>query len=519
MKDTMLLDVRLRNGIRDKFTTNDNECMNSKFKKHVNYKASDLPKFIKDAEEFVTADQIVIEAAFPGTGEYRFVEGYETFNVGSKWWSFSPVKRVAHFNRFLEACKCGPSTQICSAIPQITQPSAESSDVGVSPNSSIDVRTENSFLMPAVNIAADVLEGILNKAEKLVQENLVSDIKGKGNKQVAIASHSDVYPRIVVREDRKRRGENVVELKCGPGKGCLNFSTHGMCSHTQAAAVAWDVKLEYWKFLETSKKIGTSLQNLSRHGLPNGSGKKDNQIKRGSNKRQKNSSQASSLPSNSTTILTTHNAMLPPCNNQQLNSNAAVSQLSSSMTITGNTLPLRGNTLPLQSANRYENSTSIAPRTPVPPPTRGEASINTRTFASVQLRHPLNCPAPCVISNVPASVPDNPRPQSGHFWLYLLQFCPAQVSVCFGCSQSLKINGKICQPPHDLVIVSNMVRVYPHNGEQMSRRSNVYFHFNMDCVKKKQPAFHFRYLFLPPDVIRYLQEVHYQFLALQGLRL
>jgi hypothetical protein len=214
--------------------------------------------------------------------------------------------------------------------------------------------------------------------------------------------------------------------------------------------------------------------------------------------------------------------MLPPCNNQQLNSNAAVSQLSSSITITGNTLPLRGNTLPLQSVNRYENITSIAPRTPVPPPTQGEASINTRTFASVQLRHPLNFPAPCVIPNVLAPVPDNLRPQSGHFWLYLLQFCPAQVtevSVCFGCSQSLKINGKICQPRHDLVIVSNMVRVYPHNSEQISRRSNMYFHFNMDCVKKKQSAFHFRYLFLPPDVIRYLQEVHYQFLALQGLRL
>jgi hypothetical protein len=91
-------------------------------------------------------------------------------------------------------------------------------------------------------------------------------------------------------------------------------------------------------FWRPQKKIGTSLQNLSRHGLPNGSGKKDNQIKRGSNKRQKTSSQASSLPSNSTTMLSTHHAMLPPCNNQQLNSNAAVSQLSSSI----NTLPLRG---------------------------------------------------------------------------------------------------------------------------------------------------------------------------------
>ena len=42
MKDTMLLDVHRRNGVHDKYTTND-ECMNSKFKKHVNHKASDLP--------------------------------------------------------------------------------------------------------------------------------------------------------------------------------------------------------------------------------------------------------------------------------------------------------------------------------------------------------------------------------------------------------------------------------------------------------------------------------------------
>ena len=28
----MLLDVRRRNGIHNKYTTNDNECMNSKFK-------------------------------------------------------------------------------------------------------------------------------------------------------------------------------------------------------------------------------------------------------------------------------------------------------------------------------------------------------------------------------------------------------------------------------------------------------------------------------------------------------
>ena len=49
--------------------------------------------------------------------------------------------------------------------------------------------------MPDMNIACNVLRGILGKAEKLVQDHLVSEIRGKENKQVAIASQTDVYPR------------------------------------------------------------------------------------------------------------------------------------------------------------------------------------------------------------------------------------------------------------------------------------------------------------------------------------
>ncbi|CAB4031854.1 Hypothetical predicted protein, partial [Paramuricea clavata] len=143
MKNTMLLDVRLRNGIRDKFTTNDNEMLRN-----------------LSGQTKLLSRRLLL------------------------------AQRVAHFNRFLE---CHTTN-----YPIISR------ELGL-------------------NIADDVLEGLLNKAEKLVQENLVSDIKGKGNKQVAIASHSDVYPRIVVREDRKCRGENVVELKCGPGSSCCHY--------------------------------------------------------------------------------------------------------------------------------------------------------------------------------------------------------------------------------------------------------------------------------------------------------
>ena len=222
MKDSMLANVRLRNSIKEKYTTNDNECMNFKFKNHVNYKASDLPTFIRDVEQFVQMDQKVIESAFAGNGEYHFVEEFRPFNVGSKWWGFSPAKRNGHLNKFLEACKNRSSLEMfvsCPPPPPIESMQPES------PSTSPD---ENTLTLPTVNIAGNVLKGILEKANKLVKDNLVSDIKGKENKQVAIASQSDVYPRVVIREDRKRKGEDIVELKCGPGKGCLNFSTHGM---------------------------------------------------------------------------------------------------------------------------------------------------------------------------------------------------------------------------------------------------------------------------------------------------
>ena len=76
--------------------------------------------------------------------------------------------------------------------------------------------------------------------------------------------------------------------------------------------------------------------------------------------------------------------------------------------------------------------------------------------------------SPSFVPRFLATVPTNPTPQTGQFWLYTLQLCPKQVNICFGCSQSLKINGHICKPPHDLVIVSNILRTFMHNNEQMA---------------------------------------------------
>ena len=61
------------------------------------------------------------------------------------------------------------------------------------------------------------------------------------------------------------------------------------------------------------------------------------------------------------------------------------------------------------------------------------------------------------IATFPATVPTNPTPQIGQFWFCMLQFCPKQVNVSFGCLQRLTINGNICKPPHDLVIVFSIM--------------------------------------------------------------
>ena len=75
--------------------------------------------------------------------------------------------------------------------------------------------------------------------------------------------------------------------------------------------------------------------------------------------------------------------------------------------------------------------------------------------------------------------------------LYLLQFRPPQVRICFGCGQSLKPGGQIGRPPCDLVVVSHSNRLYPdkQTGTFKDRPGNVYFHANTGCLKRQLAYF------------------------------
>ena len=112
--------------------------------------------------------------------------------------------------------------------------------------------------------------------------------------------------------------------------------------------------------------------------------------------------------------------------------------------------------------------------------------------------------------------PRFPIPSPGAFWIYLLSFCPTQVSTCYGCGASVKPGGRIPEPPYDLVIVSNMMREYRKDGQVLRKQANVYFHCERQCISRQQPYFVPSLCSIPPVIRMSLTNHHHEFLKSFG---
>ena len=121
------------------------------------------------------------------------------------------------------------------------------------------------------------------------------------------------------------------------------------------------------------------------------------------------------------------------------------------------------------------------------------------------------------ISQTPVVV-NSASPGQDGFAINLLQLCHPSVHVCFGCSQSLKPGGDIPNPPHDLTITSKMERSYFDSitGELKSKRGNVYFHLNPNCVKRKQPYFTIQMAKIERNAAQHPRPEHFHFLRSLG---
>ena len=162
------------------------------------------------------------------------------------------------------------------------------------------------------------------------------------------------------------------------------------------------------------------------------------------------------------------------------------------------------NIVPRPSGDKQVPQTSAAP-TPSPVPTPPLVATSPPFAASPPLTAPplpSQVPPPYATPPPMVSHPSSPSqsstalgqipyqsPVPGQFIVYPLNLCPPQVSICYGCSNSLKPGGQIPHPPHDLVVVSNMMRSFHLGGQWKSKQSNVYFHCNVACIRAKQPSF------------------------------
>lgn len=82
-----------------------------------------------------------------------------------------------------------------------------------------------------------------------------------------------------------------------------------------------------------------------------------------------------------------------------------------------------------------------------------------------------------------------PLVNQGNYLLTLLCCCHPSVSVCYGCSNPLKVKGYETPAPFDLVVVSQMRREFRHDGKTMNKLGNVYFHANIQCLRYRLPFF------------------------------
>jgi hypothetical protein len=279
---------------------------------------------------------------------------------------------------------------------------------------------------------------------------------------------------VIVPSRRNPQQPHIVNVypngKCECDKSCPGFSVENICAHVLVACLKMSRLKDFLHWFVTTKRRtgGVNYTRAVSFGMPAGRGRKGEAPPR---KRKKRSPATTQVPRNETQQFSA-----PPVQAQQLPTFQTQTH--------GN--PIQQNFL--QPVNPPPQSPS-APYLPRHPP------------------QPVRPSCPC------------PAPNS--FILYSLHFCPPLTSVCFGCGNSLKPSGIICNPPGDLVIVSFMQRQYFYEGESRTRSGNVYFHCSARCVRLRQPAFDpLRHCVVTDPIRSLLTPVHYQYIEQNlGLRL
>ena len=529
----MLKSVRRNAGLGDPpvpYYNNIPESANALIKRAVGFKESEMTAFCKSMRTLVLQQKEDVDSAVFNTGPYQLASDFLSFEVPqNRWFKMSTKQREYHLQKFREVRMTAVPTEkettyatnpkerqssptanqhsnnlVSESVISAPEEVLKSTSNATNPNELQCSPTANKLSInlvseSVVSAPEEILRSIHRKAEELLSNphSIVAVPGSTDNRTYIVESKMSAKPHFV---SLAKNGKATCE-------DCPGWKSLKVCSHAVAAAEKSGRLFQYVKWL---KEKGPSRMNITSYvtcDSGNGTGKKGGKP---STARRKGGRTGKKPPAKNivdrplpaplaqvTTTIVQPSTPFFQRSSHILKSSTAFVQPSTPV-VQPSTPVMQPSTPIMQPSSSFlQPSTPIVqPWTPiVQPPT-----------SHLQPYQPMSS---AIFSGANISSPTPQNPEAGIFMVSLLQFCPSSVRSCFGCSQALKPGGTIALPPHDLVITSRMQRQFRSpTGELMHKEGNVYFHVNINCVRRKQPYYDPRRTICPEWLIQHLTVEH-----------
>ena len=223
------------------------------------YKSSEWPEFCRLAKEIIKDQQSELKKAVIGVGEYRFCEEFKHLEIPlGKWSSMTKMQRNSYLQKItslsLQQAKVPPSSKIRAQSCAPTNPSKIFKICG------------QTFNAEKCLLAADVLQCMFNKAQKLVQgTNSICPSPGTVNAKL-VESKSGSRPHFVT-------------INAGNKYACDSDCPMWKCSKICAHTIAYAYIDSHLQHLLNQSTLSPNLYELSKSETLKKAGKKPSKRK------------------------------------------------------------------------------------------------------------------------------------------------------------------------------------------------------------------------------------------------
>ena len=523
--DSMLKDVRKNAGLGDppvSFYTNVPESANALIKRAVQFRENEMAEMCAKLGRIVKQQREDVQSAIVNRGPYQLDSHFTHLQLTQeKWFGMSVIQRQAYLKKFHNSAATHPTLEPIVSPTALCQLTLTAEEAALS------------------SLPLSLVQRIFTKAEQLLaKEGAIVEAPGNSN-ACMVESQTTKRPHYVSVD------QVTGKVECA---NCPGWSSSRLCAHSVAVA---EKKSILEKYVAWIKRRGgpMNLTALVTFDSSKGVGRKGQKPKtssrRGGRRRLQKEPpalvidrigiQASTMSGHSTSY--SDREVSPAGQATRTNSNTNYESRSTRCTSTCTSTAqcpqfispssVGLTSIPESSLERIESS-STAPvvlavsNTPSYFPTSSTAPASARSSENSSLT--VNADA-VLQTSFPMPPPRSFTPYHGYinppfgaYFLNLLQCCPPQVRLCYGCGQALKPGGQIGQPPHDIVIVSNTTRTYRDStGNMKERVGNVYYHVKNSCIKRHQPYFIPALVQVPLTVKLQLTPIHTAFLREFGV--